>query len=79
MLLIDSDFLAYKAAQACEIGIDFGNDVVISQSQFSDVLRVFENELGKVTKAMMNDDFVLYFRAPTILERKFFLITKDIE
>ena len=61
MLLIDSDFLAYKAAQACEIGIDFGNDVIISQSQFSDVLRVFENELNKVTKAMMEDDFILYF------------------
>ena len=30
MLLIDSDFLAYKAAQAREIAIDFGNDVVIS-------------------------------------------------
>ena len=61
MLLIDSDFLAYKASQACEIGIDFGNDVIISQSQFSDVLRVFENELNKVTKAMMEDDFILYF------------------
>ena len=72
MLLIDSDFLAYKAAQACEIGIDFGNDVVISQSQFSDVLRVFENELGKVTKAMMNDDFVLYFSSTNNFRKKIF-------
>ena len=52
MLLIDSDFLAYKAAQACEIGIDFGEDVIIAQSQFSEVLKVFHNELNKVTKAM---------------------------
>ena len=72
MLLIDSDFLAYKAAQACEIGIDFGNDVVISQSQFSAVLRVFENELGKVTKAMMNDDFVLYFSSTNNFRKKIF-------
>ena len=72
MLLIDSDFLAYKAAQACEIGIDFGNDVVISQSQFSDVLRVFENELGKVTKAMMDDDFVLYFSSTNNFRKKIF-------
>ena len=72
MLLIDSDFLAYKAAQACEIGIDFGNDVIISQSQFSDVLRVFENELGKVTKAMMNDDFVLYFSSTNNFRKKIF-------
>ena len=61
MLLIDSDFLAYKAAQACEIGIDFGEDVIIAQSQFSEVLKVFNNELNKVTKAMMEDDFILYF------------------
>jgi len=72
MLLIDSDFLAYKASQACEIGIDFGNDVIISQSQFSDVLRVFENELNKVTKAMMNDDFILYFSSTKNFRKKIF-------
>jgi len=72
MLLIDSDFLAYKAAQACEIGIDFGNDVIISQSQFSDVLRVFERELNKVTKAMMDDDFILYFSSTKNFRKKIF-------
>ena len=72
MLLIDSDFLAYKAAQACEIGIDFGNDVIISQSQFSDVLRVFEMELNKVTKAMMDDDFILYFSSTKNFRKKIF-------
>ena len=30
MLLIDSDFLAYKAAQACEIGIIL-EDVIIAR------------------------------------------------
>ena len=34
MLLIDSDFLAYKAAQACEIGIDFGEDVIIGFTSY---------------------------------------------
>lgn len=47
MLLIDTDFLAYKAAQACEEGIDFGNDVIIAQSNFSQVLKIFERELKK--------------------------------
>ena len=79
MLLIDSDFLAYKASQACEIGIDFGNDVIISQSQFSDVLRVFENELNKVTKAMMEDDLSYTSQALKISEKKFILITRDTE
>ena len=72
MLLIDSDFLAYKAAQACEIGIDFGEDVIIAQSQFSDVLRVFHNELDKVTKAMMDDDFILYFSSTENFRKKIY-------
>ena len=72
MLLIDSDVLAYKAAQACEIGIDFGEDVIIAQSQFSEVLRVFHNELNKVTKAMMEDDFILYFSSTENFRKKIY-------
>ena len=72
MLLIDSDFLAYKAAQACEIGIDFGEDVIIAQSQFSEVLRVFHNELNKVTKAMMDDAFILYFSSTENFRKKIY-------
>jgi len=72
MLLIDSDFLAYKAAQACEIGIDFGEDVIIAQSQFSEVLRVFHNELDKVTKAMMDDNFILYFSSTENFRKKIY-------
>ena len=72
MLLIDSDFLAYKAAQACEIGIDFGEDVIIAQSQFSEVLRVFHNELNKVTKAMMEDNFILYFSSTENFRKKIY-------
>ena len=72
MLLIDSDFLAYKAAQACEIGIDFGEDVIIAQSQFSEVLKVFNNELNKVTKAMMEDNFILYFSSTKNFRKKIY-------
>ena len=72
MLLIDSDFLAYKAAQACEIGIDFGEDVIVAQSQFSEVLKVFHNELNKVTKAMMEDNFILYFSSTKNFRKKIY-------
>ena len=72
MLLIDSDFLAYKAAQACEIGIDFGEDVIIAQSQFSEVLKVFHNELNKVTNAMMEDNFILYFSSTKNFRKKIY-------
>ena len=70
MLLIDSDFLAYKAAQACEEGIDFGDDVIVAQSNFSDVLKIFERELKKVTTALMEDEFILYFSSPQNFRKK---------
>ncbi len=64
MLLLDTDYIAYKSAQACEEGIDFGDDVIITQSNFSEVLRVFERELRKITTAMMDDEVMLYFSSP---------------
>ena len=79
MLLIDCDFIAYKSAQACEEGIDFGDDVIVAQSNFSQVLKVFERELQKVQTAMMEDDVILYFSSSEILGRKFMPITKVIE
>jgi len=70
MLLIDSDFLAYKAAQACEEGIDFGNDVIIAQSNFSNVLKIFEREIKKVKTAMMDDEIILYFSSTENFRKK---------
>ena len=61
MLLLDTDYIAYKSAQACEEGIDFGDDVIITQSNFSEVLKIFERELRKITTAMMDDEVILYF------------------
>tara|TARA_Y100001973_G_C5190180_1_gene330477 strand:- start:1654 stop:2379 length:726 start_codon:yes stop_codon:yes gene_type:complete len=72
MLLIDCDFLAYKAAQVCEEGIDFGNDVIVSQSNFSEVLKLFERELKKITKAMMEDEFILYFSSTSNFRKEIF-------
>ena len=72
MLLIDCDFLAYKAAQACEEGIDFGNDVIIAQSNFSNVLKIFEREIKKVKTAMMDDDIILYFSSTENFRKKIY-------
>jgi len=72
MLLIDTDFLAYKAAQACEEGIDFGNDVIIAQSNFSNVLKIFEREIKKVKTAMMDDDIILYFSSTENFRKKIY-------
>ncbi len=72
MLLIDSDFLAYKAAQACEEGIDFGDDVIVAQSNFSNVLKIFEREIRKIKTAMMEDEIILYFSSPRNFRKEIF-------
>ena len=72
MLLIDSDFVAYKSAQACEECIDFGDDVVIAQSDFKETLKVFERELRKITTAMMDDEIILYFSSPKNFRKEIF-------
>ena len=72
MLLIDCDFIAYKSAQVCEEGIDFGNDVIVAQSNFSQVLRVFDRELKKVQTAMMEDDVILYFSSSENFRKKIY-------
>ena len=72
MLLIDTDYVAYKAAQACEECIDFGDDVVIAQSSFREALKVFERELRKIKTAMMEDELVLYFSSPRNFRKEIF-------
>jgi len=72
MLLLDTDFIAYKSAQACEEGIDFGDDVIITQSNFSEVLKIFERELRKITTAMMDDEVILYFSSSENFRKKIY-------
>ena len=72
MLLIDTDFVAYKSAQACEEAIDFGDDVVIAQSDFKETLKVFERELRKITTAMMDAEIILYFSSPKNFRKEIF-------
>ena len=72
MLLLDTDYLAYKASQACEEGIDFGDDVIITQSNFSEVLKVFERELDKIMTAMMDYDVILYFSSSENFRKKIY-------
>jgi len=72
MLLIDTDYVAYKSAQATEECIDFGNDVIIAQSDFKECLKVFERELQKIKTAMMEDDVILYFSSPRNFRKEIF-------
>ncbi len=47
-LLIDADFIVYKSCAAAETEVDFGNDVILVTSNFSDAYRATKRELTKL-------------------------------
>lgn len=72
-LLIDADYLAYKTCASCEDEMDFGNDVIVVTSKFSEVLKVFQDELMSIAECLgMFDDFILFFSSPKNFRKKIF-------
>ena len=47
-LLIDADFIVYKSCAAAETEVDFGNDVILVTSNFSDAYGATKRELSKL-------------------------------
>ena len=47
-LLIDADFIVYKSCAASETEIDFGDDVILVTSNFSDAYGATQRELTKI-------------------------------
>lgn len=47
-LLIDADFIVYKNCAAVETEVDFGNDVILVTSNFSDAYNATQRELTKI-------------------------------
>ena len=47
-LLIDADFIVYKSCAAAETEIDFGDDVILVTSNFSDAYGATKRELTKL-------------------------------
>jgi DNA polymerase-1 len=47
-LLIDADFIVYKACAAAESEVDFGDDVILVTSNFSDAYNATKRELTKL-------------------------------
>ena len=49
-LLIDADFIVYKSCAACETEVDYGDDVIVVTSKFSDAYNMVKRELKKITE-----------------------------
>ena len=65
-LLIDADYIVYKCCAAAEIDLDFGNDVIVVQSKFSDAMRMVERDLYNIANDIgIFDNSILFFSDST--------------
>lgn len=61
-LLIDADFIVYKCCAACETEVDYGDDVIVVTSKFSEAYAMVLRELYKIANDLgCFDDSILFF------------------
>ena len=62
-LLIDADFTVYKCCASCEDDLDFGEDVIVVVSKFSEALAAVKRDLNRIRNEFMWDtpELVLFF------------------
>ena len=61
-ILVDADFTVYKCTAAAEDEIDFGNDVIVVSSRFTDAYSAVERELTKIRMQFKpSDELILFF------------------
>ena len=61
-LLIDADYIVYKCCAGAETEVDYGSDVIVVSSKFTDAMKNVERELDKISLAFpFQTDLHLYF------------------
>ena len=61
-LLIDADYIVYKSCAAAETEVDFGDDVILVTSNFSDAYKATVGELTKIRDKFGSfSDLILFF------------------
>ena len=69
-LLIDADFIVYKACAAAESEVDFGNDVILVTSNFNDAYNATKRELTKLENKFGTLSSMILFFSDSINFRK---------
>ena len=60
-LLIDADFVVYKCCASAEDEIDFGEDVIVVTSKFSDALGCVKRDLKRIAQNFFDPELILFF------------------
>jgi DNA polymerase-1 len=70
-LLIDADFTVYKCCAAAETEIDFGDDVILVTSKFSEAYACVMREIKKIQRHFGSfDDIILFFSSSNNFRKK---------
>ena len=69
-LLIDCDFIVYKSCAATESEIDFGKDVILVTSLFSEAMACTRRELKKIAKHFGSFSEMILFFSDSVNFRK---------
>ncbi len=62
-LLIDADYVVYKSCAACEYDVDYGNDVIVVASRFSEAYSSIQREFKQIIDRFLWDQpkLILFF------------------
>jgi DNA polymerase-1 len=61
-LLIDADYIVYKSCASAETEVDWGDDVIMVTSKFSEAYKNVKRELSKIEAAFFDStDTILFF------------------
>ena len=69
-ILCDADFIVYKACAAAESEVDFGDDVILVTSNFSDAYRATKRELTKLENKLGSFSTIILFFSDSVNFRK---------
>ena len=69
-LLIDADFIVYKSCAAAETEVDFGDDVILVTSNFSDAYNATQRELTKLKNKFGTFSPIILFFSDSVNFRK---------
>ena len=69
-LLIDADFIVYKACAAAESEVDFGDDVILVTSNFNDAYNASTRELTKLKNQFGSLSSLILFFSDSVNFRK---------
>jgi len=72
-LLIDADYIAYKSCAGAESEIDYGEDLIVVISRFSEAMRNIERDLTRIKDQFpFHSGISLHFSGPENFRKKIF-------